>query len=282
MRRIALFSDIHGNLSALDAVLADMEAVGFTDGSERYCLGDLIGYGPDPNGVVERVRALAIPTILGNYDDGVAAHRGQCGCYYGTEQAKQDGEASYRVTERLLDERHTEWLLALPHHLWVEHDGASILLTHGSPRRINEYLLLDRTEAQLARLAIEAGAHAVCHGHIHIPYHRSFEAAAAADMRLRGAASLVPVEGRVHYVSSGSVGKPKDGDPRACWVELVLGDEDEVRRAAPDDVAAAPVGATSVWLGVIVHRVAYDVEAVARAMVAVGLPDTLAEALRRG
>jgi predicted phosphodiesterase len=281
MRRIALFSDVHGNLPALDAVLADMARSGFGEGSERYCLGDLIGYGPDPGGVVERVRALGVPTIVGNYDDGVAAHRGQCGCYYGTEQAKSDGEASYRVTERLLDERDAQWLLALPQHLWLEHEGAAILLTHGSPRRLNEYLLLDRTEAQLARLAIEAGAHVVCHGHIHIPYHRSFDAAAAADVRLRGTSSLTPVEGRIHYVSSGSVGKPKDGDPRACWVELALGDEDEVREAAPDDAAAGPVGETEVWLAAVFHRASYDVEQVARAMAAVGLPETLAEALRR-
>ncbi|MCL4078128.1 metallophosphatase family protein [Coriobacteriia bacterium Es71-Z0120] len=282
MRRIALFSDIHGNLVALDAVLADMEASGLGAAVERYCLGDLIGYGPDPGGVVERVRSLGVPTIVGNYDDGVAAHRGQCGCYYGTEQAKEDGEASYRITERLLSAGDAEWLLGLPHHLWVEHEGASVLLTHGSPRRINEYLLLDRTDAQLARLAIEAGAHVVCHGHIHIPYHRALDAAAAADMRLRGARELPPTEGRIHYVSSGSVGKPKDGDPRACWVDLVMGDEREVRDAAPDDPAAGPIGTTDVWLGLVVHRVPYDVEAVVRAMLDAGFPETLADALRRG
>jgi len=281
MRRIALFSDIHSNLPALDAVLADMAAAGFGEGSERYCLGDLIGYGPDPGGVVARVRELGVPTILGNYDDGVAARRGQCGCYYATEQAKRDGEASYEFTERVLPEEDAAWLLGLPQHLWLAHDGAALLLTHGSPRRINEYLLLDRADAQLARLAVEAGAHAVAHGHIHIPYHRSFDASAAEQDRLREASAVAPVAGRIHYVSSGSVGKPKDGDPRACWVELVLGSEDEVRAAAPDDAAAGPLGRTQSWLGVIVHRVAYDVEAVARAMAEAGLPETLAEALRR-
>lgn len=282
MRRIALFSDVHGNLVALDAVLGDMAARGFTEASERYCLGDLIGYGPDPGGVIERVRSLGIPTIIGNYDDGVAAHRGQCGCYYGTAHAKQDGEASYRITEGLLSADDAGWLLSLPHHLWIEHGGVSILLTHGSPRRLNEYLLPDRTDAQLARLAIEAGAHVVCHGHIHIPYHRALDAMSAADMRPRGARELPPTEGRIHYVSSGSVGKPKDGDARACWVELVVGGQHEVREAAPDDHAAGPIGTTDIWLGLVVRRVPYDVGVVVRAMLDVGLPETLAEALQCG
>ena len=76
------------------------------------------------------------------------------------------------------------------------------------------------------------------------------------------------------------MGKPKDGDPRACWVEVVIGTQAEVTSAAPHDSAAGSAGTTDSWVGVIVHRVAYDVESVAGAMYAVGLPDTLAEALR--
>ena len=89
MRRFALYSDIHGNSAALDAVLADIAAAGIT---ERYCLGDLVGYGPDPSGVIERVRATGDPVIRGNYDDGVGHRKGGCGCYYGTPEAKVDGE----------------------------------------------------------------------------------------------------------------------------------------------------------------------------------------------
>ena len=85
----------------------------------------------------------------------------------------------------------------------------------------------------------------------------------------------------IHYVSSGSVGKPKDGDPRACWVELVLGSRDEVAGAAPGDASIGHAGTTGVWVGTITHRVDYDIEGVADAMLAAGLPGTLAEALRR-
>jgi len=270
MRRIALYSDIHANSVALDAVYDDMRRAGI---AERYCLGDLIGYGPDPAGVIERVRASGDPAIQGNYDEGVASRRGSCGCYYATDVDKANGAASYDFTYTALSPDDAGWLLGLPMHIPLLEDDARILLVHGSPRKINEYLLLDRTEHQLARLAHEAGADAVCHGHIHIPYHRSFVAAGSVAGAREGAT--------VHYVSSGSVGKPKDGDPRACWVELVFGDEADVRAAAPGDGAAGPLGLSDVWLGVVVHRAAYDVEAVARSMVERGLPERLAEALRR-
>jgi predicted phosphodiesterase len=241
VRRIALLSDIHGNLAALDAVLADIDAAGI---EERCCLGDLVGYGPDPAGVIDRVRASGMPTILGNYDEGIAQRRGECGCYYATPLARSDGAASYAYTEPLVDDGCAAWLLGLAREIRFEQAGLRVLLSHGSPRRINEYLLSDRTDEQLARLAAEAEADLVCVGHIHVPYVRS----------LAG-----PDGARVVYVSDGSVGKPKDGDPRACWAELLLGDAGEV--------------------DAVFHRVAYAVEAVAAAMRAAGLPETLVAAL---
>jgi predicted phosphodiesterase len=261
MRRIALFSDVHGNLPALDAVLTDIGAEGIT---EVYCLGDLVGYGPDPAGVVERIRGLGIPTIRGNYDDGIGNRRGECGCYYATEEAKADGAASYVFTDVALDDRDHAWLAALPDDMRLAEGDVRIQLAHGSPRKINEYLRPDRKDDQLARLADRVGADVVCVGHIHIPYHRTL---VADDSR------------RVHYVSSGSAGKPKDGDPRACWVELAFGAQADIA-AATNDGAAGPAGATGTWLGVAVHRASYDIDSVVNAMRAVGLPVSLADALR--
>jgi predicted phosphodiesterase len=261
--RFALFSDVHGNLPALDAVLTDIGAAGV---DEVYCLGDLVGYGPDPAGVVSRIRGLGIPTLRGNYDDGVGNRRGGCGCYYANDEAREDGAASYAFTDAALDDADHSWLASLPDEFRFEIDGARVLLAHGSPRKINEYLMPDRTDAQLLRLALEAQADVVCVGHVHVPYHRVIESA----------------EGRgIHYVSSGSAGKPKDGDPRACWVEVIIGPETDVRTAAEGDAAGARAGCGDVWLGTIVHRVAYDVARVANAMRDVGLPERLALALQR-
>lgn len=240
MRRIALISDIHGNDLALDAVLADIETRGFT---ETYCLGDLVGYGPEPEAVVSRIRDAGIATIRGNYDEGVGTRRGDCGCYYATAEAREDGDASYAFTDAALSDDAHAWLAALPERIELAEAGLRILLVHGSPRKINEYLMPDRTDEQLARLALEAGADVVCHGHVHLPFQRRIEAG----------------ERVVQYVSVGSVGKPKDGDLRASWTELVI------------DADAG--------LEAVVHRMPYDARAVADAMVAKGLPERLARAL---
>lgn len=263
-RKIALFTDIHGNLTALDAVLAAIDEVGI---QEMYCLGDLVGYGPDPAGVIARIRERGIVTIRGNYDDGVGKGTGDCGCYYATEQARSDGAISYAFTEGALNAREREWLRELPDDMRLEHDGVSLLLAHGSPRKINEYLLPDRQDVQLVRLAEAAAADIVCVGHVHIPYHRAMTGTS---------------QNLVHYVSAGSAGKPKDGDPRACWTELILGDEDAVRACAVEDDAAGAVGTGDVWLGVNFHRVDYDIEAVTRDMAVAGLPQTFMDALRNG
>ena len=239
MRRIALYSDIHGNLSALEAVLADIEASGLTD---RICLGDFVGYGPDPVGVIERVRATGDPVVRGNYDRGVGGRLGDCGCYYPTPEAKADGAVSYAFTDEAVGDGDAAWLAGLARDLRFEHGGLRVLICHGSPRRVNEYLMPDRPESQLVRLAAEAQADVVCCGHVHVPYHRIFETP----------------DGRVHYVNAGSVGKPKDGDPRACWVELRLGDVDDEPRVET-----------------AVHRVGYDTERTRSAMEALGVPARL-------
>ena len=244
-RRIALFSDVHGNLPALDAVLRDIAVAGIA-GRNVYCLGDLVGYGPDPSGVVARIRDAGIRTVRGNYDDGVGRRRGQCGCYYNTEQAKLDGAASYAFTDEALSTRDHKWLADLPDEIRFEVGDVRVMLVHGSPRKINEYLLPDREDEFLARLAEVAKADVVCVGHVHMPYHRVVH---GADGHA------------IDYVSVPSVGKPKDGDPRAGWTELYLGEDGEVEPT--------------------VHRVEYDLDAVVAAMAAAGLPATLGEALKQ-
>ncbi|MEL7668415.1 MAG: metallophosphoesterase family protein [Actinomycetota bacterium] len=240
MRQIALYSDIHANVPALEAVLADIVCAGI---AERYCLGDLVGYGADSSGVIDCVRATGDPVIRGNYDDGVGKRLGSCGCYYPTEEDKAMGAESYARTDAALDDAERDYLAALPDDIRLDVEGARVLLCHGSPRRINEYLMPDRPDSNLAKLADIGEADVVCVGHVHIPYHRV----------------LTAPDGRaVHYVNDGSVGKPKDGDPRPCWAELVFGTKAEVNERCEGDAAAGPVGAPGeaerVWLGVIFHR----------------------------
>jgi putative phosphoesterase len=235
---IAFVSDVHGNAAALRAVLTDLEVRGI---ERAYCLGDLVGYGPDPEGVIDLIRAANIPCVMGNYDDGVGFERGSCGCYYADDAARRIGEASYRFTVGAVSPRAKAWLRLLPQELRIEAGGYRLHLVHGSPRRINEYLLTDRDPRTFERLAAAEDADVLVFGHTHAPWHREY--------------------GGVHFVNVGSVGRPKDGDPRAAYTML---------RPAPDLVEAETV------------RVAYDAEETARAVLAAGLPVELAESFRTG
>jgi len=239
MPEIALISDIHGNSIALHAVLDEIRDRGI---ATTYCLGDLVGYGPDPNGVIDMIRSAGIPTIMGNYDDGVGWERGDCGCFYADAEAKRLGEASYAFTVRGVTADCKAFLRGLPLERRVTLGRSSLHLVHGSPRKINEYLLRNRDEKTFLRLAEAEKDDVLVFGHTHDPWSRTY--------------------GGVLFVNVGSVGRPKDGDPRAMYALL---------RTEPGG-----------RIEVETVRVAYDVEAVARAIVAVGLPSELAEAIRRG
>ncbi len=249
MASCALISDIHGNRLALEAVLADIALRGI---GQTYCLGDLVGYGPDPNGVIDIIRDAGIPVVLGNYDDGIGRDTGDCGCFYATPEAERMGAASYAFTAAEVTPERKAFLRSLPRDRHVSAGGASVHLVHGSPRRINEYLLRDREEATFLRLAAEAMDQALAFGHTHEQWARPY--------------------GGVLFVAAGSVGRPKDGDSRAMYTVLR-----EVGGTGPETAAGAAAG-----LSAEAVRVAYDVEAVCSAMIAAGLPGGLAEALRSG
>ena len=239
MDQITIFGDIHGNMPALEAVLKDFDARGL--GLQNlYCLGDLVGYGTAPNEVVAAIRERNIPTLMGNYDLGVGNNSDDCGCAYKSEAAEALGKRSIAWSnEHTLDD-HKVFLRNLPAHIPLELGGLKILLVHGSPRKVNEYLYEDRSDASLERIMDGAEADVLVCGHTHLPYHR-----------------ILPSGRRI--VNAGSVGKPKDGDPRAGYIVLTMnGDALKVEFA----------------------RVAYDVEAAATAIESSAMPHEFAAMLR--
>lgn len=263
MRRIALYSDVHANTPALEAVYASMAAEGL---EERYCLGDLVGLGSRPQEAVERVRASGDGVIQGNYDRAIGSHLRSPGSDFPTPQEALDGAEAYAFTIAETDALVADYLYALPRDVTIEEGGNRIILCHATPRFVSELVPTDAPLPLLVSLAREAEAEVVCCGHTHVPFHRS-----------------IPTEdGVIHWVNVGSVGRPRDGDPRAAWVEIVLGTQEEVLGQAHADTAARRVGQSDLWLGVEVHRVPYDTEAVVRDMVRRGLPFTLAAGLRIG
>ncbi len=195
--RIAIFSDVHGNLPALDAVLTDVRS---QQPDAVYCLGDLVGYAPFPNEVVERIRHEAIPTIMGNYDDGVGFERDECGCAYREQEERRRGDQSLRWTKAHVTADNKAFLRTLKPEIRFEADGRRVVLVHGSPRKINQYLFEDRPTSSFQRLAASSNADIIVFGHTHKPYAKV-------------------VDG-VLFLNVGSVGKPKDGDRRACYAVL--------------------------------------------------------------
>ncbi|RIV21146.1 metallophosphoesterase [Fibrisoma montanum] len=265
--KIALFSDIHANLPALDAVLADIDR---QQPDAVYCLGDLVGYNVWPNEVINTIRRRGIPTIAGNYDYGIGRASDDCGCAYREEDEKAMGKVSIAYTNGAVGETERAYLRTLPTHirvefelgydpdkLWQQQKPLSLLLVHGSPRRVNEYLFEDRGDRSLGRVLEGANADILCFGHTHKPFHK--------------VVSAEPDDQQTyfrHAINIGSVGKPKDGDPRACYVLLTISE------------TARPGGTSGISVEHI--RVDYDIERAAKGVEQSELPDPYADMLRRG
>jgi putative phosphoesterase len=236
--RVAAITDIHGNLPALEAALSAADALAV---DALYCGGDLVGYGPRPNEVCALLEDRGIPTICGNYDYAIGRDLEDCGCAYPTAHERELGQRSADWTLANTDARSKAFMRGLPFDLRFDLDGRRVRLVHGSPRRVNEYLFEDKPPSLYERLAAQAGADVLVFGHTHKPWIHEY--------------------GGVLFVNCGSVGKPKDGDPRGAFAVL--------------EHAGGRVEAT-------IDRVAYDAGAVAAEVQAAGLPHEFADRLVRG
>ena len=245
--RIALVSDIHANLPALDAVLAAIDDDGGFDAT--YHLGDLVGYAPWPNEVVARITERGIAGIAGNYDSTVSTDYAHCGCKYEDPVQEAQSHESYAWTRVAVSPATKRALGALPFRLDLRPLGGhasapTVMLVHGTPTLNTLYWTEDRTPEFDRKMISAAGARAgdvIAFGHTHKPWTREIDG--------------------VRLVNTGSVGRPKDGDPRAVYVALDVGEGDT---------------------RVTFHRVAYDVEAAAAGILASTLPHAFADFLRRG
>ncbi len=255
--KIALFSDVHANLPALQSFFKDADS---RNPDAIYCLGDLVGYNIWPNEVVNEIKKRKIPTIAGNYDFGIGRMSKDCGCAYKTESEKDNGKFSIAFTNAIMKDDERYYLRTLPAHIKVEFqlndDKLNLLLVHGSPRKINEYLFEDREEKSMLRIMQEADADIMCFGHTHKPYHRILNA---------------PINGQNHFrhaINIGSVGKPKDGNPQGGYVMLTINESSSI--LDKDSIAIEFI------------RFNYDIETAAKAVEESSLPNSYAESLRNG
>lgn len=251
--RLALISDIHANLPALDAVLADIDRRG--DVASIHHLGDLVGYSSEPDEVVARVRARGIPGVSGNYDSTVAMGYKHCGCRAENARQEELAHLSFAFTCARTTDETKRALAALPFRIDLRPlgghvAGPTITLVHAHVSNALIYVTEDRPDDFLRRMAEQAGLRAgdlIAFGHTHKPWHRVVE--------------LADGSGGVHFVNTGSVGRPKDGDWRAGYVLL--------------DVHERTIGVEFV-------RVPYDIETTIAGVRAAGLPEDFAEFLRTG
>jgi putative phosphoesterase len=235
MSAVAIITDIHGNLPALEAALARIDELGI---DSVYCGGDLVGYGPWPNEVCGLIEQRAIPTVYGNYDHAIARNDVDCGCAYRDPQDRALGERSIAWTLEHTDRRSKDFMRDLPFDLRFEVAGKRVRLVHGSPRKVNEYLFEDKPARTFERIAAGADCEVLVFGHTHQPWIHEY--------------------GGVLLVNCGSVGKPKDGDPRGAFAVL----ESERNGVSPR-----------------IERVRYNAEYVAREVAAAGLPAEYGEKL---
>jgi putative phosphoesterase len=218
--RLGVVSDVHGNLVALEAVLEDMPAV---DG--LVCAGDVVGYGPWPGECVRAVRERDVPTVIGNHDRAVASGTG----FRFNSMAK----AGVEYALEHLDDDALSWLERLPDRRTVA-DGR-VKLVHGHPDDPDRYTYPEEFSERMLR-----GEDLLVTGHTHVQGHRTFE------------------DGVV--MNPGSVGQPRDGDPRAAYAVATLDDGVAVEE----------------------RRVDYDVDRVAEAVADAGLPERIASRLYEG
>ncbi len=228
MRKVALVSDIHSNLEALDAVLSRI------GGEEIYCLGDVVGYGANPNEVIERLRDEGAKAVMGNHDNAVVTED------TGWFNARAAMAAHW--TRSVLAAEHLGYLRELPLDVRRQFDGVNAYLTHGSPDDpLREYVSPETHSDLLPYYLSKTGSDLIALGHTHVPFVWKGE------------------EGVV--LNPGSVGQPRDGDPRAAYAVLTVdGESAEVE----------------------IVRVKYDVAAAASKIRKAGLPAQLAERLSFG
>lgn len=238
--RVAVLSDIHSNLVALDAVVASFGTV-----DAVWQLGDVVGYGPEPDGVVDRLAALGAAGVGGNHD--AAAVGGSQ-----IEWFNPDARAAIEWTRRRISAPTKAWLAGLPERYTEE----PFAMVHGSPREpLWEYVVsVPVARANLAALRTPFGLH----GHTHVPMVWA-EHDGQVEQIAPGDGSTFRLDGRRALINPGSVGQPRDGIPTASYLVI--------------DTDAGSCR----W-----HRVAYDIAAVQAAMTDAGLPRRLVERLAHG
>jgi diadenosine tetraphosphatase ApaH/serine/threonine PP2A family protein phosphatase len=241
--QVAIVSDIHGNRHAFEAVLADVSS---TPAQELWCLGDLVGYGADPDACVELARAHAAVCLAGNHDLGVTGQ-------ISLDEFSRGAAVAARWTQEVMQPANLDFLTRLR----PQGEEEGIGLFHASPRDPVWEYVLSALLAELCLDAMDQRIGLVGHSHVALSFVRREGEIATGEPRGQG--DVLDLSAGEWLLNPGSVGQPRDGDARAAWLLLDL------------------AGGTAAW-----RRTEYDVGGAAAAIRAARLPDSLAERLGYG
>ncbi len=223
MMKVAVISDIHGNKQAFEAVL---EAVADSEAAELWCLGDLVGYGADPDACVQLARRHAAVCLVGNHDLAVL---GQVPMH----ELSRGASLAAQWTQEVIDPENLAFLASL--QPTAKEDAVG--LYHASPRDpVWEYVL----SALLAELCLDRQPERVCligHSHVALAFVRHEGELATGEPRRAG--TRLDISSGEWLLNPGSVGQPRDGDPRAAWLLLDLDNWSARYERTPYDVAGA-------------------------------------------
>jgi diadenosine tetraphosphatase ApaH/serine/threonine PP2A family protein phosphatase len=254
--KIAVMSCIHGNYEAFNAVLGDIDRL---KADKIYCLGDLVGYGPYPNAVVEQIRSLDIPTVQGCWDEDIVEGLNACECSYPSLLAEKRGKITHEWTNKQVHPETREYLAQLPHTL----KEGNLCFVHGSPHSNHEYLLPEIDAFTALERVLAADAEVLFCGHTHIPYLRTLDAGQLQvkvhqpDVQKEQSLTFTAPIKRI--INVGSVGEPRHGRPNATYV-IYDTDTQEV----------------------MLREVEYDYQKTCAAIIDRGLPPIFAWRLARG
>ncbi len=241
MTRLALFGGLYSNYRALEAALADVRRRG---ADAVYCLGDLGAFGPYPDRVYPLLRSHDVECLQGNYDNSLAGGLADCQCGYTDPRDNHFARISYRYTFENTSEENKRWLATLATSVRLEAAGRRVLLCHGSPRKINEFLWESTSpDAFLEYLLDESQADVLCVTHTGLKWHRRLSS------------------GR-HVINVGVLGRPENDGATNVWYTLVN---------------MTPSGAETEFV-----PVSYDHQALAREMRAERLPEEFIETILTG
>jgi len=207
--KIAVLSCIHGNYEALNAVLSDVDS---QKADRIFCLGDLVGYGPHPNAVVEMIRSLDIPTVQGCWDEDIVEGLNACECSYPSLLAEARGKLAHEWTNHEIYPETRDFLANLP--ITLRHEN--LCFVHGSPYNQHEYLMPEVSAFTALERVLSTGADVLFCGHTHIPYVRTLD---SGKIQISLAQTTTEFNAPLkQIINAGSVGEPRHGRPNATYV----------------------------------------------------------------